>query len=83
MNTLWTKGLKAGSQERKDVEEAFAASALLRKRMVVMLDEMLEAEANAKHSDDAYDNPSWAYKQADSIGYIRAVKKLRSVLTER
>ena len=83
MNTLWTKGMKRGSQEAKDIQDAYKASSFLRKRMVEMLNMMLEEEINSKISDNAYDTPSWAFKQADSIGYARAIKRLLSTLEEK
>lgn len=83
MNTLWTKGMKRGSQEIKDIEGAFKASAFLRKRMMEMLQTMLDEEISSKLSDNAYDNASWAYKQADSVGYARAIKRMMATLEEK
>lgn len=74
MNTAWTKGLKKGTQEIKDVEEAFKASAFLRRKMLEVLEEVLKAELDKKLSDADYDSPSWAYRQADSVGYVRAIE---------
>lgn len=55
MNTAWTKGLKKGTQEIKDVEEAFKASAFLRRKMLEVLEEVLKAELDKKLSDADYD----------------------------
>lgn len=83
MNTLWTKGLKRGSQEAKDIQDAFKASYFLRRRMMEMLQSMLDEELSSKTSDNAYDNPNWAFKQADSVGYARAIKRMMSTLEEK
>lgn len=80
MNSLWTKGLKKGTQEYKDIEEAHKASSFLRKRLTAMLKQMLEEELKAKLSDNAYENPNWAYKQADSVGYARAIERMINAL---
>lgn len=82
MNSLWTKGIKRGSQDALDIKGDFDTSLGARKRLVEMLEIMLKEESNAKISDAAYDNPSWAYKQADSIGYIRAIRRLQKVLLD-
>ena len=83
MNTLWTKGLKKGSQEAKDIQDAFKASSFLRRRMMEMLQSMLDEELSSKTSDNAYDNHNWAFKQADSVGYARAIKRMMSTLEEK
>lgn len=83
MNTAWTKGLKKGTQEIKDVEEAFKASAFLRRKMLEVLEEVLKAELDKKLSDADYDSPSWAYRQADSVGYVRAIERVKGLLTEK
>lgn len=83
MNTLWTKGMKRGSQEAKDIEGAFKASAFLRNRMKEMLQAMLDEEISSKTSDNTYDNPNWAYKQADSVGYARAIRRMMATLEEK
>lgn len=83
MNTLLTKKLKKNSQEYKDVEDAFKASAFLRNHLLSVLDDLLKEELSKKLSDAEYDSPSWAFKQADSIGYARAVEKVKALLTEK
>jgi hypothetical protein len=83
MNTAWTKGLKAGSQERNDVEGAYASSAFLRKRLVQILEAFEEEERNARLKAVEYESPSWALRQADSIGYARALKRVMAILTEK
>lgn len=83
MNTLLTKKYKKNSQEYKDVEDAFKASAFLRNHLVSILDDLLKEELAKKLSDAEYDSPSWAYKQADSIGYAKAVTLMKSLLTEK
>ena len=82
MNSLWTKGIKRGSQEAIDVRDAFNGSLAARKRLVEMLEAMQKEEIDSKISDAAYDNPSWAYKQADSVGYMRAIDRLKKVLLD-
>jgi len=79
--SAWTKGLRKGSQEAKDVEEAFGPSALIRRRLVEVLKAFEEEELKTRSAD--YDSPSWAYKQADSVGYARALRRVVSILEEK
>lgn len=81
MNSAWTKGLRKGSQEAKDVGEAFASSALIRRRLVEILKAFDEEELRNRSSD--YDSPSWAFKQADSVGYARALHRVMAILEEK
>lgn len=81
MNSAWTKGLRKGSQEAKDVEGAFASSALLRRRLGEILKSFDEEELRNRSAD--YDSPSWAYKQADSVGYARALRRVMAILEEK
>ena len=83
MNTAWTKGLKKGSTELKDVEEAFKASAFLRRKMLEVLEQVLKEELDKKLADAGYESPSWAYRQADSVGYVRAIERVKGLLTEK
>lgn len=80
MNTEWTKGLKRGSDELKDLEAAYAASGLLRRRLIQVLEDWYEQSAKARLNSNDYDAASWAYKQADAIGYARALSKIINIL---
>lgn len=80
MNTVWTKGLKRGSDELKDLEAAYAASGLLRRRLIQVLEDWYEQEAKARLNSNDYDAASWAYRQADAIGYARALSKVINIL---
>lgn len=82
MNTAWTKGFKKGSDEYKDIEAAFAASSLIRNRLIEMLEDMYATETKARTSSSDYESPAWAYKQADAIGFARAISKIISLLPD-
>ncbi len=82
MNTAWTKGLKRGSDELKDLEAAYAASGVLRRRLKQMLEDLYDLETKARIKTSDYDSPAWAYKQADAIGYARALSKIISMLDD-
>ena len=79
MKTSLTKGLsQAQSTElRKDFEH----STILRRRVVELLREKIESRRGESLSKDEYNSPSWAYKQADAIGYERAMQEVISLLS--
>lgn len=76
MRTVWTKG--KDKDEATDIRASYAGSVVLRKRLQEML---LERIASAdKSNDDDYDSPSWAYRQADKVGYKRALSEIINIL---
>lgn len=81
MKTVLLKGLdKDAGQE---VMGAFLSSLAFRKQLVKVLNEKIEAGRKASAAGDAYDKPNWALKQADTIGYERAIRECISLLTEK
>ncbi len=50
------------------------------KRLVEILDLWIEEEAPKKID---YDSPSWAFKQADKNGAIRALTKVKTILDQK
>lgn len=83
MKPAWTKGIKKGSQEAKDVEDAFNSSTFVRKRLVEIIENMYQEEVAKRIKEDEYENPAWAFKQADAIGYARALRNLQNILEEK
>jgi hypothetical protein len=74
MKTSWTKGLT--EQEILDIESAYKASSLIRKRLIDILKDKVDANRKSARSKTSYDNPNWAYLQADNSGYERALHDL-------
>lgn len=79
MKSAWTKGVK-DEEGRADIVSAFNSSSFLRER----LSEMLEAKTASKQKDcmnvSNYEKNSWAFQQADSQGYLRALAEILSLL---
>ncbi|AJT60710.1 hypothetical protein [Citrobacter phage CVT22] len=80
MNTAWTKGVRKGSQEDKDIRSSYAEGFILRKRLTQILKDKFEGKMKTAMSNDAFDSPSWAFMQAESIGYSKALKEIISLL---
>lgn len=78
MKTIWTKGLEPDAKDEMKLH--FNGSAQLRKRLGSILNEKIDAKNRESMKDDAYDNPSWAFKQADAQGYKRAMTEILSII---
>lgn len=79
MKTAIVKGLDL--KEAEEMRQSFVAGAFLRKRIRELLKEKADTSVAASRSKDGYNNPSWAYLQADAIGYQRAMHEIISLLT--
>ena len=77
MKLNWTKGLSA--QEKEEMKLLFSSNARLRARAVEILKEKQAAAHKGTTLKDAYDSPNWALKQADSVGYERAINEIISL----
>lgn len=78
MKTSWFKGLP--KQEQEEVKASFKSSLRTRERLEELCEEKLESASNPYKGQ--YENPNWAYLQADSIGYQRALKEIISLLQD-
>lgn len=74
MKTTWIKGLEG--REKEEMEASFSSSAGLRLRGIEICREKIEVCRKASISSDAYNSPNWAYKQADAVGYERALQEI-------
>lgn len=81
MKVSWTKGLTKEKQE--EVEEAFSRGALLRRRLKELLEDKIEDERRKTRSESLYENMNWAYRQADAVGYERALNDIISLIYEK
>lgn len=79
MKSSWTHNLE--EQRVKDIAGDFKSSLITRKRLVELLEAKI-GEADTSSLDKTYDNPNWALKQADYIGYKRALKDVINLITE-
>lgn len=80
MKSSWTHSLNA--ELAKAVQADYVGSAALRKRLKEMLVDKIISSRTALIAQDGYESPSWAYRQADGIGYERALKYVISLISE-
>lgn len=79
MKTVWYTGLKS-DDVKEDIVEAYNKSKLLRRRLTEVIQEKMDTEIVARTKREDYESPSWPYKQADSSGYLRALREIISII---
>ena len=72
--------LAVPEEERESFVQQFTSLRFVREHLVAYLTEELEREIKASEDADNYSLPSWSEKQADSIGYRRAYRKIIKTL---
>ena len=81
MKTVWTAGLKP--EQSDELRRDFGASAMLRERLEAIITEKIETRRRVTRGAEQYDNASWAYLQADAIGYERALVEIVSLISSK
>jgi len=75
MKSHWFKGCKT-KEEKDQIKQAIMSNQESLLRLEVILESLLkDTPATAD-----YDSPSWAYKQADRIGYNRALNQVLDII---
>lgn len=77
MKTRWTQHL-ATPEERKKFKESVLNSKFVLDRLSEICYNIIEEQEKSSKAD--YSNPSWAYYQADRLGYLRAIKEIIDLL---
>lgn len=80
MKNSWVKGLDV--DEVSDIESNFKASAVIRRRLTDILKDKIEVSNKNARNKTSYDNPNWAYLQADNVGYERALYEIIDLLSQ-
>lgn len=75
MKAYWFKECKT-----KEEKEAVRQSVLSNRQSLDRLKEILEPMLKETAPTADYDSPSWAYKQADRIGYNRALNQVLEII---
>lgn len=80
MKASWTSGLN--KELATDVRINFKEALVIRRRLVKMLNDKIDASAKEGRSKVLYDNPNWALLQADQRGYERAISDIINLIDE-
>ena len=79
MKTSWTKGLN--EEQITQLRQDFVGGVLLRERLTYLLTEKQLASTKKSRNEESYENPNWAYLQADARGYERALSEVISLIS--
>jgi hypothetical protein len=74
MKTIWFMDLP------KDQQEGFKRQVTSAKDVLEKLEEIMKSKMKEVVLSEDYENPSWAYKQADRNGYNRALTEVLNIL---
>jgi len=74
MKTIWFMDLP------KDQQEGFKKQINSAKDVLEKLELIVQGKMKEVVLSEDYDNPSWAYKQADRNGYNRALTEVLNIL---
>lgn len=71
MKKSWTEGLDVDLA--KEIRGDFTSSHLVRKRLKELLEDKIRVSHKNSLTKDGYEIANWALKQADQVGYERAI----------
>lgn len=77
MLAKWYSHLKDKAEQEKFKQMVLGSAKVLDRAHEILYNMVLES---GKVSNDDYDSPSWAYKQADRNGYIRGLRDAMKLL---
>jgi len=80
MNSFYDKNLS--DQEKADLKEVYSSCSKFRQLLSSALSNYSYKEYEKSLSKAGYDSPNWAYNQADSSGYRRAIKEIITFLKD-
>lgn len=80
MKDSWTRGLD--EQMTKDVRGDYLSSLVTRRRLAELLEKKMKEKETSSLNPDGYDIANWAYKQADTVGYKRAIKEIIELILD-
>lgn len=79
MHTKWISDCKTPEEKKKRKELLHSCSDAFDILKALMVKELESLEINSKTD---YDNPSWAYKQADTNGVMRTLDKYINLIKD-
>ena len=80
MKSSWTNGLSA--EKKAEITAAFNYSGIIRKRLSEILNKKQESVRQERLKDSGYSDANWAYKQADAVGYQRAIEEILQIILD-
>ena len=77
--TTWYRGLD--EKEKKDLHAILRNSSFLITQFKKILDSKDKISDQEKLSKETYKDPNWALRQADIVGYKRALQEIRELFS--
>lgn len=74
VQSRWNKGLD--DTGKSDLKASLLASNFAFKQLARLIQEDIDSSIKIQEAKGGYDCPNWAYSQADTIGELRAYKKI-------
>ena len=81
MISSWYAGVTA--QRKEEIVADFKSATGLRIRLEELLIAKINDSRKANNAKEAYNNPNWALRQADFIGYERALNEVITLLIDK
>lgn len=78
LNIHWSSHL-TGDAKDKFVQTVLNSDVVLNRLLTIVLQKE-KAEEARRLSDKGYEDPNWAHKQADSVGYLRCLNEMKQLL---
>ena len=75
MKSAWFKSCKT-----KEDKDSLRQTVLSNQQSLVLLESILESMLKETSTQADYDSPSWAFKQADKIGFNRAINQVLDII---
>ncbi len=79
MYVAWTKHLST-PEEKKSFQQYVLSSKPILEHLMKLLDEMERELDSAETNPQNYSIPNWDYRQADNIGYRRALRHMKRLI---
>jgi hypothetical protein len=79
MKNSWCSGLEPDA--KKQMKDYFNSSPILRERLAYIINSKIKSRNSSSIALEEFDNPSWAYKQADKNGYERALLEIIELIS--
>lgn len=79
MKTRLLKGLD--TKDEGKVREDFAKAVGFRTHLLKILNEEIDSIHASMRDEENFDSPNWAFKQADRVAQVKALKKISNFLT--
>lgn len=82
MHILWTSHIK-DAEEQAEFKKYVENSSALLDRLTEILLKKIEAAEVARIAKNNFVSGSWAFDQADTNGYIRALREIRAITNRK